>query len=490
MDRINITTYEKRLQSVALSDSEWKYGRDLKLPEPNVLDRHSLITAISLVSAATGSNISIRLQKLNPNRATQGLKPSDLLSVSFSSFRPSHDEKGEPTRWTTKETTGYITRLLRTGVEIHDIRYNFYGYSNSQLKSRTTLLLAAPKDVITQRIESFGDFSKMKTVAKKAKRIGLLFSSAEAVMTVDPARCEDVPDVENDNYIFTDGCGLISPRFAQELSRRLRICFRAKRYSPSVFQIRYKGYKGVLTIDPTMKDPRVLMKFRKSMKKFTGGDDNSFSIVEYAKPYVYGHLNDEVVILLNSLGISAETLLRKQKEHFAFLELAPKDPLAAFRFLCHVNKPDLAEKLLLESIDAVKPEILKLVKAEKGKMLSKRDTQKCRILVPKSRLLFGVCDAWGVLKPGECHVKVTTDLRGEPQTLINAHVLVTRNPCLHPGDLQKLKVVEHPALAHLVDCIVFPIKGKRPSADMMSGGDLDGDTCKSSLILTLGDSEN
>lgn len=197
---------------------------------------------------------------------------------------------------------------------------------------------------------------------------------------------------------------------------------------------------------------------------------------------MYGHLNDEVVILLSALGIPAATLLRKQEEHFKFLSEAPNDPRAGFRFLCHVNRPELAEKLLLESLDVVRPEILKLTKAEKGKMINKRDTQKCRILVPKSRLLFGVCDAWGVLKPGECHVKVTTDEDGQPQTLKDAHVLVTRNPCLHPGDLQKLRLVDRPELSHLVDCIVFPIKGKRPSADMMSGGDLDGDTCKSYLI--------
>ena len=49
---------------------------------------------------------------------------------------------------------------------------------------------------------------------------------------------------------------------------------------------------------------------------------------------------------------------------------------------------------------------------------------------------------------------------------------------LHPGDLQKFKVVAKDELAHLVDCIVFPTRGKRPAADLMSGGDLDGDTCK------------
>ncbi|KAI0435606.1 RNA-dependent RNA polymerase [Xylaria telfairii] len=123
----------------------------------------------------------------------------------------------------------------------------------------------------------------MKTVAKKTKRIGLLFSSAQAATNVDPGRCEDIPDVENDNYVFTDGCGLVSPNFARKISRCLRLVFRDRRYSPSVFQIRYRGYKGVVTLDPTMVDPHTVLKFRKSMKKFSGGEDISFCVIGYSK---------------------------------------------------------------------------------------------------------------------------------------------------------------------------------------------------------------
>lgn len=70
------------------------------------------------------------------------------------------------------------------------------------------------------------------------------------------------------------------------------------------------------------------------------------------------------------------------------------------------------------------------------------------------------------------------DGNGQPYTLKNMDFLVTRNPCLHPGDLQKFKAVERDEFSHLVDCIVFSTSGRRPAADLMSGGDLDGDTCK------------
>ncbi|GJC91053.1 putative RNA-dependent RNA polymerase 1 [Colletotrichum liriopes] len=65
---------------------------------------------------------------------------------------------------------------------------------------------------------------------------------------------------------------------------------------------------------------------------------------------------------------------------------------------------------------------------------------------------------------------------GLPVTLMGTEVIVTRNPCLHPGDLQKFKLAQRRELSHLIDCVVFSTKGKRPAADLMSGGDLDGDT--------------
>ncbi|OAL44129.1 RdRP-domain-containing protein [Pyrenochaeta sp. DS3sAY3a] len=114
-------------------------------------------------------------------------------------------------------------------------------------------------------------------------------------------------------------------------------------------------------------------------------------------------------------------------------------------------------------------------------MINKYDEQRCRIVIPKSRLLFGVCDptakegCQGFLKDGECFVRITQDGDGRAHSIVNTEVLVTRNPCLHPGDLQKFKAVDVPQFSHLVDCIVFSTRGKRPSADLMSGGDLDGD---------------
>jgi RNA-dependent RNA polymerase len=59
--------------------------------------------------------------------------------------------------------------------------------------------------------------------------------------------------------------------------------------------------------------------------------------------------------------------------------------------------------------------------------------------------------------------------------ILNGHILVSRNPCTHPGDVRLLNAVDRPEFHYLTNVIVFPSKGERPLCNMMSGGDLDGD---------------
>lgn len=182
--------------------------------------------------------------------------------------------------------------------------------------------------------------------------------------------------------------------------------------------------------------------------------------------------------MLSSLGIKSSVFARKQAEYFSFLEQSRVDHRCAFRLLSSLGLAKEAERLLIEGWEKLNKTVRKTIAQEYGKMLNKRDEQKTRILIPKSRLLFGVCDQCDTLKPDECFLRVTLDEFGTPVTIVGVNVLVSRNPCLHPGDLRKLKAVDRAELHHLTDCVVFSTQGRRPTADLMSGGDLDGDTCK------------
>lgn len=465
-------------------DKQWSYTVP-HLPLASTTNRLRLIKSVSIVSSQCKQEVTLRFQKQSPNRAVESETLDRFISISFEKFRLQYPQtdlqngtsSGSTQQAPPKESADYILRLLSSGLSLNNVQYRFYGHSNSQLKSKTCFLYAGTKEEICNKIDALGDFSKIKSVAKMAKRIGLLFSAAEVATQLQPDRCQDIPDIVKGDYIFTDGCGLISKHMARLLVQKLNIRVRNKRYNPSVFQIRYRGYKGVLELEPKLQG-QTLVQFRDSMRKITGTPDLTFSVVEYSKPYSFGYLNDEVILLLHALGIPDSIFLRKQQEHLDFLSAAPQDPREAFRFLSYVNEPHMAETVLLEGLESVKAAVRSQVNAEYGKMLNKRDEQRCRIFIPQSRLIFGVCDPRNVLKDGECALRITMDGDGVPRTIVGAEVLVTRNPCLHPGDLQKFKAVQHDELSHLVDCIVFPTQGRRPSADLMSGGDLDGDKCK------------
>ena len=120
--------------------------------------------------------------------------------------------------------------------------------------------------------------------------------------------------------------------------------------------------------------------------------------------------------------------------------------------------------------------------------------KKARIKVPKSCVLIGVIDERGLLNEGEIFVRIQRESyekyaeEEDPverkitkiEETVSGNVIVTKNPCSHPGDIRLLKAIGEDderfyELDHLVNVVVFPAKGYRPEQQKMSGGDLDGD---------------
>lgn len=270
--------------NVSPDELKWEYVVP-GLPGPQVTNPVGLIKCVSVVSSSIKQQITLRFTAAPSNRAIRDEVLDRLVLLSFADFRLqwpaiTANETSKPA--TGRQNGDWITRMLVTGIIINGVVYHFFGHSNSQLKSRSCFLYAASKEEIAAKVEAMGDLSKLKSVGKKAKRIGLLFSSAEVTLSLPPDRCQDIDDIATKDYIFTDGCGLISIQLARQLAQRRNIVFRDRRYLPSVYQIRYRGYKGVLTLDPILRG-QIQVQFRASMRKFKDSPDYNFAVVDYSK---------------------------------------------------------------------------------------------------------------------------------------------------------------------------------------------------------------
>lgn len=110
--------------------------------------------------------------------------------------------------------------------------------------------------------------------------------------------------------------------------------------------------------------------------------------------------------------------------------------------------------------------------------------------------MFGIVDEYGVLEYGQVFVQYTSmrenrlDISIEDERasagrceVRTGKVVITKNPCHHPGDLRVFEAVDHPSLRHLKDVVVFPQKGWRPHSNEISGSDLDGWCCQAAADL-------
>jgi hypothetical protein len=107
--------------------------------------------------------------------------------------------------------------------------------------------------------------------------------------------------------------------------------------------------------------------------------------------------------------------------------------------------------------------------------------KKFKLRLDDCTYLPGCFDPLGLLGPDEVYVECFRETPQRRRQILNqTHVLVTRNPMMHPGDIRKLRAVYHEDLArffaHTVGNIIcFSRQGSVSAAALMSSGDFDGD---------------
>ncbi|KAL2545847.1 RNA-dependent RNA polymerase 1 [Forsythia ovata] len=382
-----------------------------------------------------------------------------------------------------------ILSTLRNGIVIGDKKFDFLAFSSSQLRDNSVWMFASTANCNADVIrEWMGNFRSIRNVAKYAARLGQSFGSSKETLSVGMDEIDFIPDIEvvkgGTKYVFSDGIGKISADFAQRVAIKCGL----KSFFPSAFQIRYGGYKGVVAVDPS--SPWKLS-LRPSMLKYDS-ENTKLDVLAWSK-YQPCFINRQIITLLSTLGVEDHVFEKKQREAVAQLDTILVDPLRAEEAL-DLMSPGENTNILKEMLRCgYQPDgepflSMMLQTFRASKLLDLR--VKSRIFVPKARQMMGCLDETGSLEYGQVFVqfsgagrrrfyedflRVYDNTSDDYNYIVKGMVAVAKNPCLHPGDVRKLVAVDVPALYHMVDCVVFPRKGRRPHPNECSGSDLDGD---------------
>jgi len=330
-----------------------------------------------------------------------------------------------------------------------------------------------------------GDFSHERVVAKHSARMAQCFTSSAATIRVPVERTEIIDDIERNGYIFTDGVGTFSSRLRDEICAKMGL-----RRKFSVMQIRYGGCKGTVSVNPDLDYTEKQMILRKSMHKFLSTHD-MLELCKISAPRSI-HLNRQVIALLESRHIPHSIFLLLQNQHLHWLIESLLYLPSAFELL-NERLPSqlfqLRDLISKAQLDLIHEPFFRQLITTICKHEIKRMQVKTRIQISKNsgRNMFGIVDETGILEYGQIFCQYTilkTETLNdagkwcwekEMPKVVVGKVVVTKNPCHHPGDLRTFEAVDIPQLRHLVDCIVFPQKGHRPHPNEISGSDLDGD---------------
>eukprot|EP00698_Gefionella_okellyi_P011502 TRINITY_DN3036_c0_g2_i1.p1 TRINITY_DN3036_c0_g2~~TRINITY_DN3036_c0_g2_i1.p1 ORF type:complete len:859 (+),score=157.22 TRINITY_DN3036_c0_g2_i1:23-2578(+) len=371
-----------------------------------------------------------------------------------------------------------LQQALDYGLRIGGVEYQLVML---KVESATAWFFATDSHTTVRDVLNWcGDFSTIQVVSKLAARITMAFADAIPTVTLSQHQIQFINDVKLREYTFTDGCGHMGKNVAAQVTAVLqRVGVLSEHEQANVIQIRLAGAKGMLTMNPEI-DPDIVQ-LRDSMVKFHTNRHSTIEVCGIARAGGRAKLNRQIILLLSARGVPDDVFLQLQDHAIQQCRAVTSDERTAMKMLSQEPTTQAATVLhmLLAGHSISEPFVqAELKRIQASQLRSIRD--KARIPIKHAKFLYGVADQTGILQPGQVFIRLsesrTRAMAGRvySSTLVG-DVVVTKNPCLHPGDVRVLSAVDVPALHHLTDCIVFPIRGSRPHPDEISGSDLDGD---------------
>lgn len=310
----------------------------------------------------------------------------------------------------------------------------------------------------------FGDFSKVPAT-KLGDRLALSFTQTEPIVRLGLDQIVPIPEIVRNGYTFSDGVGVMGRGIAEQIQRVMGL-----KKLPGAVQIRMGGVKGMLSIHD--KFPADKVGVRPSMVKFP----SNHTVLE-VKHVAEANTSPENKLFAQCI-LNLSHLMNPENRKRVFSELQTK----AVAEMAYEFDTDGQEQLLAGDMTEIMRYTFRVInKAKKynGQRFTPQEYQgiKKRMIAAKAKvnlrcavtLMQGVLDEHGILNPGEVLVG---------NGLVEGPVWICRSPCTAPGEIQRAYAIPRRLgvpYSYLEDVLVFSARGNRPLADMLAGGDLDGD---------------
>jgi hypothetical protein len=381
---------------------------------------------------------------------------------------------------------------LRKGIMVGGRKYRFLAFSGSSLREHSCWFVRSFKwngEKITAETirDSIGELKHLRSPARYAARMGQAFTATTTSVNVNASAVKVVEDLKSTDakYEFSDGVGTMSKEVCDRINEAIyNDSTEIPTVTPSTFQIRMGGAKGMLCLDARLKGEQVIL--RKSMVKFESKPINgcfSLEIAGYYPKPVPMFLNRPMIALLESWGVRPEVFLELQHESVKSLQESTTRPEAAIQLLHRTgvgrgcNMEGIIRSLDSNGINVItQVPFLHDANISLVNFALRNIKYRARIRVPKCHTLVGVMDETGTL--AENQVIACINEPGKEVYYLKGRCLLGRSPMLAPGDVQYATAVAPPTghpLRAITNAVIFSQKGVRPLASKLSGGDLDGD---------------
>ncbi|KAJ7112452.1 RNA dependent RNA polymerase-domain-containing protein [Mycena crocata] len=447
------------------------------------------------------------------------------------------DEDKLQYRWAREVDGSYFVRervggILKKGLVLGGREFEFLAYSTSALRGHAVWFMNPFKDdtgawvtseIIRKDVGDFAGKPLLKCPSKYAARLAQAFTATEGSVSINRDQWEEVPDLvvpghEEDEklhskYVYTDGVGTISRRLANMIWQALcdaRHNTGNNSIQPSAYQIRFLGYKGVVSIDDQLDNnpDGILMRLRPSMKKFDSDDVEAMNAVieiamAFKKPNT-AYLNRPMIMALDDRGVR-QTAFRKLQDGAVADARTIDDSISQFRAVLrdHSLGDEFQLSFLLQKLaglgldlqaknrtPGVDNEFLRQLRQVAMNDVLRDIKHSARVPIPESYVLVGVADEGPAYKKagfenvyelpaGKIYACVHRRDDDGPIWL-EGSCTISRSPITHLGDVQRVQAIGKPPegmlclFAGLKNVVVLPSTDRNRSlASCLGGGDLD-----------------